>query len=518
MTFTLGRGGERVDHAPAMSTEASGVYARLLELRRTQERDVAWQLLRADSAPLIVAVLGRHLAGETRRMLSEDLVELVDIDLDELRSYGVEHPQTGRARVAEWRSAGYLVARPTEESRGETMELSAGAVGAIRAIEALVMPRQSVTESRLATVAAQLNRLAVDSDPDTARRLESLHAERDRIDREIARVRAGQHQVLSGAAARERALDIAALAAEIPSDFGKVRDGFQRLNTLLRERILDSDDAQHHVLDEIFRGVDLIQDSEEGRSFTQFLDLLLDAETGAVFDVDVDRILSRPFAAALPRPTRRFLRRFRQDLKAEGNDIQRVVAGFARGLRSYVQSQQYQRDRVLRRVLRGALADGLRAGSHIKPFHETGLKFELSSLRLTSVGALTLHDPTELDASAPLDPVETGVMDIETLRAITRETEIDLDELRESISSALDDRSPVSVAEVLETHPATQGVASVAGLLSLAMSGLPDMRFSSEQASDGTELVAWEDLSGAPREAWIQRWLFHRGDSQEERS
>lgn len=504
--------------ASAGRTVASGVYARLLELQRTQEQDVAWQLLRADSAPLVAAILGRHLAGDTRRLPAEELVELVDIDLDELRSYGVEHPQTGRARVAEWRANGYLVARPTDQVRGETMELSAGALSALRTLEALVLPRQAVTQSRLATVAAQLNRLAVDSDPDAARRLTSLYAERERLDREIERVRTGEAEVLSGATARERALDIAALAAEIPSDFGKVRAGFERLNVLLRERILDSDDSQAHVLHEVFRGVDVIQESEEGRSFAQFLALLLDAEAGAVFDVDMDQVLSRDFAQQLPRDTRRFLRRFRQGLKAEGHEIQRVVAGFARGLRSYVQSQEYQRDRILRQILRSALAEGLRAGSHIKPFHETGIDFELTSLRLSSVGALTLHDPAALDASGTLVQAATETVDFETLRAITRQTEIDFDELRAAVSRTLGGTDPASVGDVLAAHPATQGIASVVGLISLAMAGaqvMSDDAWTGSAVPESTEVLTWEDLTGDAHTARVARWEFTADQRQE---
>jgi len=482
-------------------------------MRRTQEEDVAWQLLRADTAPLIASILGRHLGGEARRLPTEDLVELVDIDLDELRSRREEQCATGRARVAEWRASGYLVARPVEESRGETMELSAGALSAIRTLESLVRPRQSVTESRLSTVAAQLARLVVDSDPDTTRRLQRLHAEREQLDREIQRVRSGDHRILSGSAATERMQDIAALAAEIPSDFGKVRARFEQLNVTLRERILDADDSQGHVLDEIFRGVDLIQDSEEGRSFQQFLALLLDVEAGAAFDHDVDQVLARPFASGVPAEMRRFLRRFRTALKAEGLDIQRVVAGFARGLRSYVQSQEYQRDRALRQVLRAALAEGLRAAPFIKPFHETGIEFELSSLRLSSVGALNLHDPAEMDASEPLVEAETDVVDFEALRAITRETEIDFDELRQAVAATLDELTSASVADVLGRHPATQGVASVVGLVSLALApenaGAGDSV--PEAAPPGSvETVAWADLAGEEREATIRRLFFRR--------
>ncbi|MEO7146603.1 MAG: DUF3375 domain-containing protein, partial [Terrimesophilobacter sp.] len=314
------------------------------QFRQLVETDATWRLLRSDNAPVIAALLGENLGGENRRLLAAELYEAIDHDLDTLRAHDFDLPQTAQAYCAEWRKAGFLVRRPAEEARGETFELAPGALGALRFIEQLAAPRQTVTESRLSSIAAQLNQLAIDTDPDTTRRLEQVHSQRDRLDAQIERIRAGDDDTIDASLAAERVRDILAQAEELPSDFARVRARFEGLNRDLRTRIVESDASQRAVLDEVFRGVDLISESEEGRSFSGFSTLVLDPAIGTAFDDDIARVLDRDFAGELKPSDRRFLRRFITTLKDHSGEIHEVITAFARGLRRYVQSQDYQRD------------------------------------------------------------------------------------------------------------------------------------------------------------------------------
>ncbi len=95
---------------------------------------------------------------------------------------------------------------------------------------------------------------------------------------------------------------------------------------------------------------------------------------------------------------------------------------------------------------------------------------------------------------------EPTVVDLAALRLLARETEIDFAELVDAVDRAVLTRGPCSVAEVLELHPATQGVASVIGLLALAAShGVVER--------DAIEAIAWTGTDGVRRSAHI---LVHR--------
>ena len=177
----------------------SGVVASALELSRLvsgERADAGLRLLRLDLAPVAAAILSDLLGGQVRRRPVAELHELVDEDLTALREAGLDLPQRAQAYCDQWRRAGILLRASAPGSWEETYELSAPAEAALRYLAQVERPRATVTQSRLATISNQLRRLVRDSDPSPAGRLAALRAERDALDKEIARVEAGDYTPL----------------------------------------------------------------------------------------------------------------------------------------------------------------------------------------------------------------------------------------------------------------------------------------------------------------------------------
>jgi hypothetical protein len=255
------------------------------------------------------------------------------------------------------------------------------------------------------------------------------------------------------------------------------------------------------VLDDIFRGVDLIGQSPAGRSFSGFSSLVLDPVLGAEFEEDVRDILSREAASDLTVPERRLLRQLLTTLKDRSAEIHDVITAFAKGLRRYVISQDYQRDRVLRRVLLEVLNRGRELTDVLPPPRKIGFELDLTAVGLVSLGAIRLHDPADFDASGTeLESDEGDTVSLEELRAVARQAEIDFTELAANANAAFAEAGAVTVGQVLDRYPATQGVASVVGLLSLAADqGVID---------DETEEIAWHGADGVYRRARVASHRF----------
>ncbi|AZU01925.1 MAG: DUF3375 domain-containing protein [Brevibacterium linens] len=477
-----------------------------LAYRRLLESNATLRMLRADNLAVMAGTLDAHLGRPGTRMNTEDLHESIDADLEELRDHFDLSLRTAKAYCDDWRRAEILVRRPATGARGETYELSAAGFDAIRMLEQLRTPPQTATESRLVSLAQSVRQLAIDTDPDSSRRLAALRAERDRIDAEIARVRRGDPRsvVLDRRRANERVGDILQQAQGLPADFARVRARFEELNQELRISILAAEDSQSQVLDEVFRGVDLIESSDEGRTFSAFSALVRDPEQSASFDDDIAAILDRDFSATLSLATRRSLRTLMRQMKDGSHEVSDILTEFARGLRRYVHSHEFQRDRVMRTLLQEGLAAAAPVSQELKPYDEIGIDLELSSVSLGSVGEVILHDPEEFDAGAELGEATDSEIDFAELIAVARESEIDFAELTENINSSLTSTHEASVAEVLETHPATQGLASVVGLLSLASTyGHVDV--------GNREILTWTGVDGIARTAAIRRHYFTEG-------
>ena len=448
--------------------------------------------------PVMVAVFEARFADH-RTLPYADFVTLVAEDVDELRDAGFPLPQTAQQYIAGWLRDGILVRRPTE-SREETVELSRSAADAIRFVSAVEQPQSVVTSSRLSNVAELLGTLARDSDPVPTSRLEALLAQRAGLDAEIARVASGDFAPLDDAVARERLREVLRLAEEVPGDFAKVADDLERLNQSLREQIINHDGARGSVLEQVFAGVDLIEESDAGRTFAAFHRLLLDPTLTDAFDQAVDSVLERSFTQALAGPDAAFLRQFLTTLQRESSQVRQTLTSFSRSLRRFVQTQEYREHKRLVDALDRAERAAFAALQALSPIHPTGRGIDLTSMQISSIGAWTLHNPADMRSPSEVVVHQTTGLDIEHLRALVRLTEIDFPELRRQVAATLANDATATVRDVLTRFPATQGLASIVGLLLLA----------TEYATraPGEETWSWASPSGRTKTVRAPRYIF----------
>jgi Protein of unknown function (DUF3375) len=148
-------------------------------LRSLREQPL-WRLLAADKAPAVLSLLQGLLLDGDKLLAASVLLERLTYEIDILRAAGIELPQTPQQYLADWVAQGWLTRRLPAGASEEVMELSADAVAALRVVQAQVQPRSAATESRLAAVTSQLARLAEETDPKPASRVQALLAERAR--------------------------------------------------------------------------------------------------------------------------------------------------------------------------------------------------------------------------------------------------------------------------------------------------------------------------------------------------
>ncbi len=469
---------------------------------RRLRRESAWALLALDHAPVALGILQAHLGGRDSRLPASVLLERVREDLEGLRLQGVELPQTAEQYLAAWLRAGYLVRSFPPGASEEEYELSAAAVLALRFVEGLEERRTLATESRLALVIQQLRQLAEQTETDAKSRLEKLLLERERLDAEIEAVRAGRIETLPEERARERVREVTALARELVSDFRQVRDRFVRINRDLREQIVENEGSRGEVLDQVFAGVDVIAESEAGRTFRAFWRLLTDPEQSSEFEEALEQVLSREFARRLDPAERRFLLRLTRSLLENGSEVHDVLQQFARGLKQFVQSQAYREQRRLNQLLRQAQKEARALVDRVHPARDIGMTLYLSSAGLDSVTRWQLHDPSEAQTTTGIERADAMTLSLETVSELVAQSEIDFRNLREQVERLLARAPQVSVAEVLEAFPAEQGLGSVVGLLAMAArEGVQ---------GEARDRVCWEGKDGATRCAWIPRLYFLR--------
>lgn len=461
-----------------------------------------WRLLASGNGPTVIGLLQSHLYEKERSLPASILFERLTRDLEELRAQGDDFPQTVQAYVANWLNDGYLERRFPPGATEEEYELSTATVEAIRFLSAIADPHSAATESRLSLVIQALAGLAEDTDSDKHRRIDRLMAEQARIDKEIDAIQKGQMRVLPRDTALERTREIISLADDLTGDFRRVRDQFEQLNRDLRERIMNSDGNRGEVLDSLFAGIDLIVESEAGRTFSAFWRLLTDPEQAAMLEESLDNVMSREFVGELDMRERRFLLRLTRNLLEQGGAVHEVLQTFARSLKHFVQSREYLEQRRVNQLLREAQRTALTIKDEFKATESLEYFLELTSSRLRSLSQWVLYDPTLQAEPEAMREGEPPPIDLESVSELVAQSEIDFRTLKEHLSSMLEQREQASIGDILEHFPAEQGLGSVVGLLALgSRHGIK---------GDSIETIAWVGEDDQARSARIPKIYFLR--------
>ncbi|WP_097190577.1 DUF3375 family protein [Caballeronia arationis] len=468
-------------------------------LRNLREQPL-WRLLAATKAPVIIAVLQSLFTGTDKALPSSVLHERLSRDIDSLRSTGEDLPQTPQAYVSEWLNQGWLTRRFPIGAPEEEYELSAEALTSVRFVAGLLTPRTTATESRLSVVMHQLSRLAEETNTNPEARLAALRAERERIDKAIADVERGGAKILTPDRAIESAREVIALAQELAADFRSVRDEFERLNRGLRQSLMENEGSRGDVLERLFAGVDLIGESDAGRTFNAFWRLLTDSEQAATLRESLDEVTSRPFARQLESHERKFLHTLTGALLTEGRGVHDVLQHFARSLKSFVQSREFLEHRRLHGLLKEATQAALTAKNAVRPNEQIGFELMQSSGRIRSVAQWVLYDPAQRVTDSSMRIAEPSELDLETVSELVRQSEIDFRTLKAHLRTILERQSQVTIGQILTEFPAEQGLGSVVGYVALgAKHG---------EVTDGIELVTWEGDDATRRRAKVPTIYF----------
>lgn len=452
-------------------------------------KEPAWHLLNANYAPEILALL-QHLLYDTDRVLPGSvLTERLTTELSVMRSKGRDMTSSAQHYIRYWLNEKWLERRLPEGAGEEEYELSTGAIEALRIANSLHTQRVAATESRLAMVMIALESLAKDTDEDFESRLTRLYEERDRISAEIDAVHRGDVEVLKPERAAERVREVITLARELSDDFRRVRQQMTELNRTFRERIIHDEGSRGQVLTDLFTGRDLIAESPAGKTFNAFWSLLTDPEQSAGLEASIDQVAHRDFMRLLSKEDRVFLSGLTRTLLNRAGAVNNVQTGFAKSLRSYVQSREYQEQRRLNQLLQSAKVEALKAREHLKPEKATGVTLQLSSGTFHSIGRWSLFDPPLTLDTSDLIEAEEAEVDLSELRTTIAQGEVDYRQLYANLHEMLMQRSQITISDVLEVYPVNNGMATVIGYLNIAAKhGI----FS----EDRTEQVCWTRTNG----------------------
>lgn len=480
-------------------------YATLDILRQSHP---AWRLLRSDHAPLIASFLQRiFITPNIRVMTQADLAEALEDELFELRARADSEvfPKPALEYLNDWAAheKGWLRKFYAPGSDEPQFDLTPATEKAIAWLTTLSDRAFVGTESRLLTLFELLKQMSEGSETDPQARIAELHKRRDEIDAEITQVLAGNIPLLGDTELKDRFQQFTALARELLADFREVEQNFRGLDRRVRERIALWDGSKGALLEDIMGERDVIADSDQGRSFRAFWDLLMSSRRQEELSRLLDRVLALPSIAALKPDTR--TRRVHYDWLEAGEHAQRTVAQLSQQLRRFLDDQAWLENRRIMDILRGIESKALAV-------RESPPLGEMMTVAGTAADIeLPMERPLHVPAFKPMIAnveLECGNVDLDAA-ALFSQIVVDRRQLSEHIRRALQDRSQVTLQELVEMQPLQQGLAELVAYLQLA-----DDTFSAVVDEAATEVVAWRgrgrDGPDHSRQARLPRVIFVR--------
>ena len=473
-------------------------------LESMRRQHPAWRLLSADSAPLVASFLHRvFVEPNVRVMAQSNLAEALEDTLFGVRELrgGDAFPKSALEYLNDWAAneRGWLRKFYPSGSDEPHFDLTPPTEKAIAWLAQLSERSFVGTESRLLTLFELLRQMSEGSDADPQTRVRELQRRRDEIDAEIERARRGELALLNDTAVKERFQQFGALARELLADFREVEHNFRALDRRVRERIALWDGSKGALLQDILGERDLIADSDQGRSFRAFWDFLMSQARQEELTRLLERVLELPPVAALEPEAR--MRRVHYDWLEAGEHAQRTVALLSQQLRRFLDDQAYLENRRIMELLRsieaGALAvrEAPPAGNFIE-IDATAASIELALER-------PLYAPPLKPSIARLK-VEAGDESLDAA-ALFSQFVIDKAALAQHVRQSLQQRSQVSLRELLEARPLQQGLAELVAYLQLAGESAATVIDDSVEES-----VTWLSSQGATKRARLPRVIFSR--------
>lgn len=427
-----------------------------------------WSLLASDNAPETIGYLQLLLFDQNRSLGISVFVERLKLLLNDMSAETINDAQA-LARMNHWKNAGYIAIRYAEGQDEPVVELTAAAHEAIRFIAGQRVNRVSPTESRLELVIHAIRKLVMDTDMNEADRIARLQEDKRRIDEQIEALRAGRMDTISAVEIKAQIYDLLQMLENLNGDFYRVRDRFRDLSEELHEDILRNDGTASCILTDFFAGYDRIGDSEEGKTFKAFYAFLNDPEAIAQIEDALQALQTRDFwQGEVSDSDKRDILFMRRHLNERARETQSVMRLLASSLKHLVQNREYLQNRRLMQLIGEAKREALSARDRLPPQTRV-MVMSQSSVSVSSCSTLELHDPQSDATVMPMLTAPAQEVNLAALSERVQAAEINYPWLKNCVKEVLKRKQAATIADVLSAHPATQGLASVVGLISLGV-------------------------------------------------
>lgn len=403
-----------------------------------------------------VAVLRSAFSRDQRSIQVDALHAQIDTFLGEMLSEGIEVPasESGRALCNAWVKNQWLF-RDNAADGSLVYSLTSASLEALDLVQSLSRDRALVSESRLTMILETVRRWATEASADPQERIDRLSAQIRELEAERRRIAKGG---AVEAASEDRMLDgyanLIDLIGQLPSDFKRVEESMLDMHRRILKDLRDAERMVGDVLDEYLESQDrLLRTTPEGRAFDGAFELLRDADLMNNLRENIQILLDHSAAAALEPRDVAEMRGTVAVIRQGTRDVLDQRHRLSKTLKEHIVNNDPLAERELERVLRGIERELMTWMETAGPRSAVDVALLPSSVK---IGHLRdrMWDPASAAPPPPLAPPDDDIPEPPSIEALRAAGGPSLEQIRESLITALTDAGVATAGQVFNALPA----------------------------------------------------------------
>jgi Protein of unknown function (DUF3375) len=440
------------------------------QIKYELENSATIKLLRSRNAALVLSFL--HQQFKVTQSVSITQIEL-ETKLGDFLEYlqnddRENYPRSPKEYLSDWCDDRLL--RKTFNSSDEALfTLTPAAEKAIAWIEDLQQRDEFVgTESRFLQIFSLLKEIQDRSTTDVETRIAQLEQERANVQDQIDRIRAtGEVDLYSQTQLQERFILADKLARQLIADFRDIEQNFQNLTRKVQEAQLEKNSRKGTVIGQVLDADGELKESDQGRSFYAFWNFLvsenkrqeLKSTIQNVYQLEELQPLVQDYAV---------LRRIERSLLDAGEHIFQSNRRLSEKLRQMLDERNLQQNRRIAELINDVQRIAIQIANN--PPVESDFWTVAGSPAIYLPMARPLHPLEESEVptfSLNFTDLPDNVSDAE-IAELYHQFYIDENELLQRIDRSLEQRSTISLTDLIQLYPVTQGLPEVVAYLTIA--------------------------------------------------
>lgn len=342
------------------------------------------------------------------------------------------------------------------------------------------------TESRFRELLEILKEVHMSTEGNAQLYLDDLLAKRAAIDAEIERAKRGEINTLSPSQIRERFLQFQHDAIELVDDFRQVEYNLGDLDKEIMQDILNWTGPRGELLDKYFNQNAYIENTDQGRSVKTFSRLLLSSSDDEAIIKRIDNLLNRPELEGLKKDER-ILNIHDQWLSLRLN-IERVMGASTKRIKSFLQPANLDSNRFLKERIKSITE---KVAALTKEQGVTNLPKSLFTLEIPRAEInlpfdrplATVSDRLEFETDIKNDDFQPDD------HKLFDQVVVDPVALYEHIEEFMSEKNEVNLHDIVKKYPLEHGITELTTYVKLAM-----MDYQVVEDPNTTDLYRWEAI------------------------